>query len=63
MWHVQSYKDRNICVLLDSQAALNNLQINSRLVWDCHQSLVEWAEHKWFNWCRCQYTWEVTDMK
>jgi predicted ATP-grasp superfamily ATP-dependent carboligase len=45
MWHVQSYKDRNICVLLDSQAALNNFQINSRLVWDFHQSLMEWAEH------------------
>ena len=42
---MQSYKDRHICVLLASQAALNNFQINSRLVWDCHQSLVEWPEH------------------
>jgi hypothetical protein len=45
MWHVQSYKYRNICVLLNSQAALNNFWINSRLVCDCYQSLVEWAEH------------------
>ena len=48
MWHVQGYKDRNIYVLLDSQAAikaLNNFQINSILVWDCHQSLVELVEY------------------
>jgi ribonuclease HI len=25
--------------------ALNNFQINSRLVWDCYQSLVKLAEH------------------
>ena len=42
------YKGRNICILSDSQAdikVLNNFQINSKLVWDCHQSLMRLAEH------------------
>jgi len=45
----KGYKDRNIYILSDSQAAikaLNNFQINSRLVWDCHQSLVKLTECK-----------------
>jgi hypothetical protein len=36
--------NRNIYVLLGSQAAikaLDNYQINSKLVWDCHQSPVK----------------------
>jgi ribonuclease HI len=42
------YKGRNICILSDSQAdikVLNNFEINSKLVWDCHQSLMRLAEH------------------
>jgi hypothetical protein len=41
-------KDRNIYILADNQAAieaLNNVQISSKPVWDCHQSLVRLAEH------------------
>jgi ribonuclease HI len=44
----KGYKGRNIYILSDSQAAiqaLNNFQINSKLVWDCHQSLMRLAEH------------------
>lgn len=44
----EGYKGRNIYSLSDSQAAikaLNNLQINSKLVWDCDQSLVKLVEH------------------
>jgi hypothetical protein len=34
-----NYKNRNICILPDSQAAIKALgkyQIISKLVWDCH---------------------------
>jgi ribonuclease HI len=44
----RNYKNRNIYILSDSQAALralNSYQINSKLVWDCHQSLTQLAEH------------------
>jgi ribonuclease HI len=44
----KGYRGRNIYILSDSQTAikaLNNFQINSKLVWDCHQSLVRLAEH------------------
>jgi ribonuclease HI len=44
----KGYKGRTIYILSDSQAAikaLNNFQINSKLVWDCHQSLMRLAEH------------------
>ena len=43
----KGYKDRNIYILSDSQAAikaLNNFHINSKLEWDCHQSLVKLTE-------------------
>jgi ribonuclease HI len=43
----RNYKKRNIYILSDSQAAIKALycyQINSKLVWDCHQSLVKLAE-------------------
>lgn len=39
----KGHKDRNIYILFNIQAAikvLNNFQINSKLVWDCHQSLL-----------------------
>jgi hypothetical protein len=42
------YKDRIIYILLDNQAAimvLNNFHINSKLVWDCHQSPMKLVEH------------------
>jgi hypothetical protein len=43
----KGYKGRNIYILSDSQAAIKalNVKINSKLVWDCHQSLVRLAEH------------------
>jgi hypothetical protein len=43
-----SRRNRNIYILLDSQAATkaaNNHHINSKLVWECHQSTVKLAEH------------------
>jgi ribonuclease HI len=51
----KGYTGRNIYILSDSQAAiktLDNFQITSKLVWDCHQSLVKLAEHK-----RIQLVW------
>jgi ribonuclease HI len=39
----------NICILSDSQPtvkAFECFQINSKLVWDCHQSMLKLAEHK-----------------
>jgi ribonuclease HI len=44
----KGFKKRNIYIVSDNQAAvkaLNNFQINSKLVWDYHQSLVELAKH------------------
>jgi ribonuclease HI len=44
----RNYKNRNIYILSDSQAAIKALgkhQITSKLVWDCHQSLIQLAEH------------------
>jgi ribonuclease HI len=44
----KGYKGRNKYILSDSQAAikaLNNFHINSKLVWDYHQSLMRLAEH------------------
>jgi len=41
------YKGRNICILPNSQAAikaLDSFQVNSKLIWDCHQSLAKLAE-------------------
>ena len=56
----KGYKGRNIYILSDSQAAikaLNNFQINSKLVWDCDQSLVRLAEHN-----RVQLIWVLGHM-
>jgi ribonuclease HI len=47
----RGYRNRNIYILSDSQAAikaLHNYQINSELVWDCHQSLAKLAEYNTF---------------
>jgi ribonuclease HI len=44
----RNYKNRNIYILSDTQAAIKVLgkyQITSKLVWDCHQSLVQLARH------------------
>jgi ribonuclease HI len=44
----KDYKTGNIYILLESQAAIKALdtyQFNSKLVWDCHQSLVYLAKH------------------
>jgi ribonuclease HI len=44
----RGYKNRNIYILSDSQAAIKALgkcQISSKLVWDCHQSLIQLGRH------------------
>jgi ribonuclease HI len=44
----RNYKNINIYILSDSQAsfkALSQQQITSKLVWDCHQSLIQLARH------------------
>jgi ribonuclease HI len=44
----RNYKNRNICILSDSQAAIKafgKYQVTSILVWDCHQSLTQLARH------------------
>jgi hypothetical protein len=44
----KDYEDRNVYILLNIQAAikvLNNFQINSKLLWDCRQSLLKLAEY------------------
>jgi ribonuclease HI len=49
------FTGRNIYIFSNSQAAikaLDSFQINSKLVWDCHQSLVKLAEHN-----RIQLVW------
>jgi ribonuclease HI len=56
----KGYKSWNIYILSDSQAAikaLNNFQINSKLVWDCHQSLMRLAQHN-----RVQLIWVLGHM-
>jgi ribonuclease HI len=43
----RNYRNRNIHILSGNQAAikaLDNYQINFKLFWDCHQSLVKLAE-------------------
>jgi hypothetical protein len=44
----RNYKNKNIYILSDRQAAIEALdkhQIASKLVWDCHQSLMQLARH------------------
>jgi hypothetical protein len=44
----RNYRNRNIYILSDSQAAINALgkhQIISKLARDCHQSLIQLAKH------------------
>jgi ribonuclease HI len=56
----RNYSNRNIYILSDSQAAvkaLRNHWITSQLVWDCHQSLMQLAEHN-----RVQLIW-VSDLE
>jgi hypothetical protein len=51
----KNYTVRNICSLSDSQATIkvvDSFQINSKLYWNCHQSLLYLAEHK-----RIQLVW------
>jgi ribonuclease HI len=51
----RNYKNRNIYILSDSQAAIKALgkyQITSKLVWECHQSLVQLARQN-----RVQLVW------
>jgi hypothetical protein len=56
----KGYAGGNICILADSQAAImaiDSFQINSKLVWDCHQSLVKLAKHN-----RVQQVWVPKSM-
>jgi hypothetical protein len=51
----KSYTGKNIYILSNSQAAIKALEcfhINSKLVWDCHESLVKLTEHN-----RIQVVW------
>jgi predicted transcriptional regulator len=44
----RNYKNKNIYILSDSQAAIKALgkhQITSILVWGCHQSFIQLASH------------------
>jgi hypothetical protein len=43
--------------------ALYTFQTNSKLVWNCHQSLVNWQNITGSNWYECQDTWELMEMK
>jgi len=48
----KSFTGKNIYILSDGQEAIKNLesfQINYKLVWDCHQSLVKLADHNWIH--------------
>ena len=39
---------KNICILSETKTAIkahDNFQINSKLAWDCHQSMVKLVEH------------------
>jgi ribonuclease HI len=57
----KGYISRNIYILSDSRAAIKALdifQISSKLVWDCHQSLVKLAEHN-----RLQLVWVLGHMR
>jgi hypothetical protein len=61
----ECYAGRNIYIFSDSQAAfkaLDNFRINSKLVWDCLQSLLKLGEHKRI-WYGCQGTWKLMEMK
>jgi hypothetical protein len=57
---------RNICIHSNQQAAikaLDSFQINLKLVWDCHQSLMKLAEQTGSNGYGCLDTWELMEMK
>jgi len=52
---VKDYTGGNMYILSDRQAAMKALDsshINSKLVWDCHQSMMKLAEHD-----RIQHVW------
>jgi hypothetical protein len=62
----RGYRNRNIYILLNSQAAikaLDNCKIYSRLVWDCHQSLMTLAVCNKVYLCECQDIGEFMAMK
>jgi ribonuclease HI len=51
----RNHRNRNVHILSDNQAeieALGNQWITSKVVWDCHQSLMQLAKHN-----RCQLAW------
>jgi len=57
----KDYTGRNICILSDSQTAVNGLecfQLNSKLVWEDHQSMVILAERY-----RIQLVWVPRHMR
>jgi predicted transcriptional regulator len=44
----RNYKNRSICILSDSEAAIKEpgkYQITSKLFWDCYQSLIQLVKH------------------
>jgi uncharacterized protein YlaI len=57
---------KKINILSDGQAAnkaLNNFQINSKLVFECHQSLAKMAEPKSIQLLWVQDLWKLMGMK
>jgi ribonuclease HI len=57
----KGYTGRNSYILSDSHAAIkapDSFQITSKLLWDCHQSLVKLAEHN-----RIQLAWVPGHMR
>jgi hypothetical protein len=53
----RNYRNRNIYIVPDSQSAIKALdkyQITSKLVWDCHQSLMQLARHNRVQLIGCQ---------
>ena len=62
----KGYTCRSIYILSDNQAgikALDSFKINSKLVWDCHQSLAKLAVHNRLQLVWVEDTWELMDLK
>jgi len=60
------YTGRNIYIFSDSQAvikALDSFKINSKLIWDCHQSLKNPTDITRSNWYGCWDKLELMKMR
>jgi hypothetical protein len=62
----EEYTCTNIYILSDSHAAikaLDSFKKNSKLVRDCHQSLLKLTDITGSNWYGCWDTWELMEMR